>query len=339
MNILTHPVHTGYQFDLAKTGHDFYSIEIPESREVFWDYASRPKSKNYTLIKSLNNEDIKFDIILVHDELGYNYLKHLALPLIFKEHCLREPFIVPIDWIKRINYYVFASQTAEKSWILPYSCSPKKVIIGMGIDTEKYKGYIGNKNSILVVTNNIQKRKAEKGFDKLLALSKKFNIYILGNGNEGIPCSIGQAETYSQLIKHYQEHMIYFNPSNSLGMTTLEAMATGMPVVTFKMINSDVIKHEYNGLIVNSIPEAEKSLHLLLSNKKLAKTLGDNARKTIKERYKTDLFIKKWDLLFQKTRIEKPNINKNYKSDLPYKIKKYFYNLRNLRKANNSLFE
>ena len=116
-------------------------------------------------------------------------------------------------------------------------------------------------------------------------------------------------------------------------------MATGMPVVTFKMINSDVIKHEYNGLIVNSIPEAEKSLHLLLSNKKLAKTLGDNARKTIKERYKTDLFIKKWDLLFQKTRIEKPNINKNYKSDLPYKIKKYFYNLRNLRKANNSLFE
>src|ERR1700722_1890510 len=134
MNILTHGVHTGYQFDLAKTGHEFYSLEIPGSHEVFWDGRSRPRPLNYHRIKFTEELDVKMDLALVHFDFGFHCLKHWNLPLIFKEHCLREPFVVPSDWIARIAYYSFASRKAAARWKLPATVSRRVSIIGMGMD-------------------------------------------------------------------------------------------------------------------------------------------------------------------------------------------------------------
>jgi hypothetical protein len=64
MNILTHPVHTGYQFDLAATGHQFYSVPIPLTEEVFWDETSRPRPENFHLLPSLSEAPVKFDLAL-----------------------------------------------------------------------------------------------------------------------------------------------------------------------------------------------------------------------------------------------------------------------------------
>ena len=55
---------------------------------------------------------MNFDLALVHYDAGYHQLKQLDLPLIYKEHCLRQPFVVPTSWVDRITYYSFASQTA-----------------------------------------------------------------------------------------------------------------------------------------------------------------------------------------------------------------------------------
>jgi len=299
MNILTHPVHTGYQYDLAKTGHEFYSIEIPGSNEVFWDQKSRPLPNNYHRLEALRDAPVAFDLILVHFDLGYNSLKALDLPLIFKEHCLREPFVVPKSWRDRISYYSFASQAAATRWILPNEEAYRKAIIGMGMDLSTYKNYDGTGEDILVVGQHIRSRGNEKGRDNLLQLSKQFKITIVGRGSEGLPGGRGPAANYEQLLEYYRSHKVFLNPSGILGMSTLEAMATGMPVVTFRTVNSDLIQNGVNGLIVDSVAEAEMAITGLLRDTNLSKQLGCKARQTIQERFRSDVFVQRWNTLFR----------------------------------------
>src|SRR6185312_10175574 len=84
-----------------------------------------------------------------------------------------------------------------------------------------------------------------------------------------------------------------------LGMATLEAMATGMPVVCFRMINSDVVRNGFNGLVVENVKQAERALNRLLKDRKLREELGRNARKTIAEKFRMESFVYRWNTLFQ----------------------------------------
>jgi glycosyltransferase involved in cell wall biosynthesis len=300
MNILTHPVHTGYQFDLAKTGHEFYSLETPGSGEIFWDLKSRPQPGNYHHLKRLQDAPVNFDLILVHYDLGYHSLKQLNLPLIFKEHCLRAPFKVPADWLDRITCYSFASRVATERWIMPSGCASRKAIIGMGMDVPTGIRRNGRDGGILVVGQNIRARGNEKGYDNLMQLSERFRITVVGRGSEGIPGGVGPAADYSELLRYYRTKRVFLNPSNLLGMSTLEAMAAGMPVVSFRMLNSDVVRDGVNGLIVDTVEQAEIALRSLLRNPAMGRVLGKNAQATIRQRFRADLFVERWNTLFRR---------------------------------------
>jgi glycosyltransferase involved in cell wall biosynthesis len=304
MNILTHPVHTGYQFDLAATGHEFYSLALPGSDEVFWDHNSRPKPKNYHQLLTLNEAPVRFDLALIHYDLGYQRLRHEKLPMIFKEHCLRAPFNVPTEWLNSITYYCFSSQIAAERWIVPPEYASRKVVIGMGMNLEIYGGYSGNGGDVLVVGQHIPARGNEKGYENLMRLASKFRITVVGRENQGIPGAVGPAGDYGQLLQLYRTHRVFLNPSHLLGMSTLEAMATGLPVVSFSMLNSDIIQSGFNGFLVNDIEEAGVVLKRLLEDGNLARRIGRNARSTVKERFRHDLFQQRWNALFRKAVFE-----------------------------------
>ncbi len=299
MNILTHPVHTGYQFDLARTGHEFYSLDIPGSGEIFWDVQSRPQAHNYHRLKSLDEAPVKFDLVLAHHPMGYYLLRDLNLPLIFKEHCLRAAFCVPEEWTHGVTYFCFASQTAASRWILPPAFAARKVIIGMGMNLRTYRRHRGPTGGILVVGQHIRARGSEKGYDNLKRLLGKFPITVVGHGSEVIEGGIGPAPDYKALLQHYRTHRVFLNPARSLGMSTLEAMAAGMPVVTFRPVNSDVIRHGINGYVVDTVAEAKTGLKRLLHDRRLARKLGQKARETIRERFAFKMFVKRWDALFR----------------------------------------
>src|ERR1051325_2093349 len=300
MNILTHPVHTGYQFDLARTGHEFYSLAIPGSNEIFWDHRSRPQPKNFHELETLADAPVKFDVILAHYELGYRGLQHLEGPLVLKEHCLRPPFRVPEQWARRITCYSFASQTAASRWWLPEKFAARKFIIGMGLDLETYGGYEGSAGRVLAVGQHIRLRENEKGYHNLRQLAQKWPITVVGWGSEEIPGGIGAAANYEALLRCYRTHQVFLNPSNLLSLSTLEAMATGMPVVTFRTLNSRIIRDGVNGLVVDTVPEAEAGIKKLLNSKTLSRRLGRNARETIRTRFPMQLFVQRWKALLVK---------------------------------------
>ncbi|HZQ45932.1 MAG TPA: glycosyltransferase, partial [Verrucomicrobiae bacterium] len=312
-------MHTGYQFDLARTGHEFYSLDIPGSGEVFWDSKSRPQPPNYHRLSFSEEPPVKFDLALAHFEMGYHCLKRLDLPLIWKEHGLRWPFVVPAEWVERTAFFSFASRMAEQAWQVAPEAAHRKRIIGMGMDLQTYGGYAGDGGGILVVGQNICSRGNEKGYDNLMRLARKFSICVVGMGNEGIPGAIGAAANYGELVRHYQRHEVFLNPSNILGMSTLEAMATGMPVVCFRMMNSDVIRNGVNGLIVDSVKEAAEALNCLLKNRALARELGRKARVTIREKFRVESFVRGWNALFQQA-VDEHRCNCGQRKWAPFEI-------------------
>lgn len=95
---------------------------------------------------------------------------------------------------------------------------------------------------------------------------------------------------YKKLIEIYQNATIFLLPSHYEGLPTvlLEAMSCGLPVVATAIGGClDVIRDGYNGLIVppRSPEKMFRAITMLLDDRKLMKMLGDNARKTIEEKY------------------------------------------------------
>ena len=57
----------------------------------------------------------------------------------------------------------------------------------------------------------------------------------------------------------------------------------------------EVIEHGVNGFITNDKEQMKQHLVDLLNDEDMAREIGDNARKTIVERYSTDLFVNNWE--------------------------------------------
>jgi len=96
-----------------------------------------------------------------------------------------------------------------------------------------------------------------------------------------------------KLIQLYQNTMIFVLPSHyeGLPLVLLEAMSCGLPVVVTNVSGCvEVVKHEYNGLLVSpkSPEKMAGAIAMLLEDEELRKKLGKNARKTIEEKYTWD---------------------------------------------------
>lgn len=304
MNILTHPVHTGYQYDLAFTGHNFYSIPLPDTEEVFWDKKSRPLPANYHLLPSLSDALVKFDVALIHFNEGFEAFRDLNVPIIYKEHCIHARFSVPQQWHRRVSYYSFSSSIAADQWLLPKKKERRKIVIGMGIDVDVYQGYRGDGGDVLMVSHRVGSRPQRKGQRHVKALAEEFPITLVGNDNDGIKGAIGAARNYDELLEYYRSFKVFLNCSPFLGMSTLEAMAVGMPVVTFKTLNSQIVENKVNGLVVDSVAEARAALRELLGNREFALHLGRNARACIQERFSPVNFRNRWNTLFYRAAYE-----------------------------------
>ena len=86
-------------------------------------------------------------------------------------------------------------------------------------------------------------------------------------------------------------------------MVMIEAMACGLPVVTFdyKCGPRDIINHESNGLLVKDgdIEGLAAALMRLMDDKKLRQEMGQNARLVV-DRYSEERVMSEWLELYKK---------------------------------------
>ena len=215
----------------------------------------------------------KADHILVHTK----YLKKLMLDTkLFQDLDIRVfPLGVDINTFKpksKIN-----SSPNNKIKLLYVGMIVERKRIHIGIDV--VKGLLSN-GFHDVQFDVIGPVVSDKYLENIKRLIKKNNL----NDNVNIIDQI----SHKSLISYYQEADLFIFPSDreTFGMVIIESMACGTPVAAIDCLGgpSEVIEHNYNGILSN-LDDYTESIIKYFKDNKLKKYIVDNAIKTVVEQF------------------------------------------------------
>lgn len=313
LRILTVNRHTAYLYLLSKTGHQFYVI----AAEKWGEFCQRPLPENIAILESLpDKKRLKsFDVVIGHDPLQ-DFFK-LGLPAIrngipyiqiihgrieragyrrsilrrWVKRVYRDVILKPVSHVKKVKF-VFISPTVQSSWKLPGS------VILPGIPVDEMLPYQGQEETLLIVGNHLHRE--HFNFEALVTLSRYLPVKVVGR-NPKIP-GAKPASSWEELRKLYSSCRAYLNitrePEDGYNLATLEAMASGMPVLTLRHPTSP-IEDGFNGMVAEDTKELIEKGRVLLQDWNLARELGRNAQQTIIHKFSIWRFVDDWNEILE----------------------------------------
>lgn len=272
LRVLFELSHTGVDREIIRgTGFDVDAIGG-------WGNYDRPKPQNMRLV---SEPEGPYDVAVVESRRVADMLPP-GLPFVLKCHN-DVGGLLQQDLFERAAAWVTLCRETIVRWGVNH---PKAHFIEHGIDTSVFKSYRGGAGVILSVGNAMPVR-PEKGPHVLAEVAQHVNVSLLGDLNddmEGVSLQ-PYCRTMDELADKYASCEAYLNPSDIVGSATLEAMATGCPIVTMTPTTfTDLLQHGRNCLIAHTVPHAIGSIQHVLQNRELALRLGAQARADVVER-------------------------------------------------------
>jgi len=308
LRIASHACHEGFQVSLAKCNTEWMFIPSPEGKTWDADYRKMPNNIIEISQEQFNKMDF-IDLTMSHtiqqiqgmqkmsDFFG---IKHINLNHIYPNPSFNDRYIKTINESRKDAVKVFTTEHQANEW--GYGASECE-IIGHGVDTDHFKDWTTVGGKIISVANFYQDRGDELGYDIYLDLVRnlgKDKFFHIGKSSNN---SSEAAKNYNHLASLYQVGYIFINTCHRsvLPTTLVEAMSTGMPVVTKNNPTIDkLIVNGENGFKVENSKEMTECITMLINNRDLAFKIGKGARKTAIEKYNMDKFIGKWDTLLKR---------------------------------------
>lgn len=283
LNILTFHTHESYQYELAKTGHNFFHMKC-EERPNGWNENVRPKPKNIFEIDSSNVNLKDFDILLTQSQgqnlkfRGNNSIKKINL-----EHTYPMTDNLKIDVDANIKVYI--TESSKKMWR-----DTSGFVIRHGIDSNEWKTCDYSLNSVLTTVHAFQQRDWACGYNLYMQSVMGIDNKIFGSENEAIGAE--QTLSYDHLKDIKSRYPIYLNTSlrSPVPFALLEAMAAGMIVVSTQTCEIPFyIKNGSNGFLCSDAQSFNLLLKEILNNKEKYIKLGIKAKNDIKNLASIDL--------------------------------------------------
>ena len=315
LKILTFNWHDPYIYLFGQTGHDIHVGDWMRRADgtTGWDYQKRSLRDNLTLIKDPSEATSgltagTYDLAVAHTLQDLKFLNDYDVPSIFLTHnalhndgmnnvvAMNQIRSMVAEFVDRPNrLFAAISQMKLNSWGID------GVVIPPGIDTNDYGGYTGETAKALAVGNLFIERDFMLGYSDLsLALEGLPHQYV--GENPSLP-DASKAENWEDLKDYYRSHRLYanatveaFEDGYNLGM--LEAMATGMPVVTMANATSP-IEDGTNGYVCTTPDQMRARVSQLLKDRNLACRLGEAARQTVETAFSVPAFVDAWNLAFE----------------------------------------
>ena len=234
--------------------------------------------------------------------------------------------------LKRLDQLVVLTDKSKASWpelsnvmVIP---DPITILREKGTGNSEKFAAAGKREVCVNRVVTIGRYAYQKGYDLLLqAWAELSRIRESENGEEWTLDIYGQGDQtdYRQLmaelgidsnrchlngpvenvVKAYQESSIFVLSSRfeGFGMVLIEAMACGLPVVSFDCPAGpdEIITDGVDGLLVPSgdVHTLAEKLMLLMSDENLRRRLGQQARQTA-QRYDMTVLVNQWTALFEK---------------------------------------
>lgn len=302
-NILTFPTHERYETQLSKTGHNFYSFHLKDSKK--WNSQQIVVPPNYHILPEGDLcSYINYDFILSQSKFWqYQVAKQiqqfLKIPIVSLEHTLPTPqtlSMANIEAMKKMvgDINVFISEYSANQWDIKDNLE----IMHHGIDTNQFTDLeIDREDYVLTVANDFINRDYCLNYYGWARVTKNIKTKVVGD-TKGLSEA---AESTEALILEYNKCSVYFNSSTLSPIPTslLEAMSCGCAVVsTATCMIPEIIQNGVNGFISNDETELRSKIEYLLYNKEAREQIGKAARKTILEKFPETSFINKWNTIF-----------------------------------------
>lgn len=302
--VFTWHIHGSYLYYLSQGNYDIYiPVKEDKSEGYYGKGETFPFGENLHVVPAEEVKNLELDCILfqsnknyVTDQYEILSAEQRELPKIYLEH--DPPRQTPTDTKHVVDdpevLLVHVTHFNRMMW--DNNRTPTKVIDHGVVDPQVQ--YSGKLDRGIVVINNIQKRGRRLGLDLFLELRKKVPLDLVGMGSEDL--GLGEVK-HGQLPEFISQYRFFFNPIRytSLGLSILEAMMIGIPVVglaTAELVT--VIQNGVSGYIHTDPGYLGEKMKALLEDPDLARQLGQHGQKTARERFNIARFAKDWEDTF-----------------------------------------
>jgi glycosyltransferase involved in cell wall biosynthesis len=304
IRVLTWHVHGAYLYYLARCGHDVF---IPVQRDgggypgrtPSYDWPDNVHEVNADVVSGLD-----LDLVLCqvrqnweHDRFEVLSEVQQRLPVVYLEH--DPPRHHPTDerhWVDdpaaRIVHVTHFNRLMWDNGRTPTT------VIEHGVPVPAQPTYTGELPRGVVVINGLDWRGRRLGIDLFLEARRRVPLDLIGMGSEKLG-GLGEvpARDLQRVVGRYR---FMYSPIRytSLGLSQLEAMAAGCPVVALATTEVvQAIENGVSGYISTNPAELIDRMELLLDQPELANELGRAARASVSTRYGIERFAADWRAL------------------------------------------
>ncbi len=301
--VFTWHVHGNYLYYLSQISD--YEFILPVAGWKKNGYGGRAKGlpwpDNVREVPADRVREVEFDIILFQDR--EHYLDdskrlfspaQLELPKIYLEHdppresptdtrhVVREPdiLVVHVTHYNRLMWDNGNSPTA---------------VIEHGVRLLEPANYTGEWAKGVVVVNDLDRRGRRLGLDVFEKVRDLVPLDLIGMGSERLG-GLGEVP-HHELSRTLSRYRFLFYPirHTSLGLTLIEAMMTGLPVVGLATTElPTVIENGVSGYIHTDVDYLVEKMRDLLQNREKAYELGVFARLTANSFFGIERFTRRW---------------------------------------------
>ena len=168
--------------------------------------------------------------------------------------------------------------------------------------------YTGEFPELAAVINEPVRRWRVTGTDLLERFAAAAPLQVFGMGGTGLPDAVGPRSSrvsirgdlpVDELHREMSRCRVYLHPYRwtSLGLSLLEAMHLGMPVVALATTEAVRAVPPEAGAISTSVDELVRAARLLIDDPEEARRRGEIARQAALDRYGLSTFLSAWDAL------------------------------------------
>ncbi len=313
MRILTFNWHEAYICTLAKTGHAFDIVERMKGGSRIWFYETRPLPANARIVKERTARRLvregAYDAMICHNVQDLLWAQELPVPKVLVFHnqltteiALGGNTVAAEDHRRDVQKLVAATEDVTLVFISPGKAADWGLsgeVITPGIDLADYGGYTGEQPRVLRVGNFMEARDCMLGHTQQRAILQGLPSTLLGLNDPEPDADVRFTRGWDDLKDAFRQHRLFLNTTidgfeDGYNLAMLEAMATGMPVVSLANRSSPLRDGE-NGFVSNDIGLLRERIETLLADPALARRLGAAARETIAERFHIGDFTRKWN--------------------------------------------
>lgn len=195
-----------------------------------------------------------------------------------------------LERLQQAYTFIYISESKRLDGAIP------GLVIPPGIDLNEYDGYTGETAEVLRVGNTLRERNLMFDVPFQERACAGLPNKVLGQ-NPGIPGSVPAAD-HADLIRHYRNwrcllHVTREEYEDGYNLSMLEAMATGMPVVSLANATSP-LTDGVDGFVSYDAEVLHERLEALLADRELAQTLGARGRATVAAKFPLEAFAARW---------------------------------------------